>query len=199
MLYLIAPYEPTLPFSEEAAADRISAAEKNAPIRLQMMNGSKISESIWKKYVLFEDYPPETYKQVDDFADILFSMPICALSTQTTLPVRIFCRYINDNRSAYRRIIGGIASGKFKSGDNVSDLKWQKHEPEFLNFFHSYMKFPTLVEMRKKKIVISQDASENNSILPYVVALAEFDYLPPNIRDTLVYSCILYIKKRSTD
>lgn len=31
MLYLIAPYEPTLPFSEEAAADRISAAEKNAP------------------------------------------------------------------------------------------------------------------------------------------------------------------------
>jgi hypothetical protein len=152
-----------------------------------------------KRYITHEGYSGEELKLFDDIIKNLTTMKIVAPTVSLACNLSRFHNIMSAYRYSWTVFLGDLMNGILKPDKEITKYFFGKNLPipndrtttiENIKWLTAY-KFPSLINVKDEQLFVSDTFFKNKmSILPYIIPLINFEYLPITYYHILTCSCL---------
>jgi hypothetical protein len=152
---------------------------------------SEIFNAYIKRYVTREAYATDTLRLFNELAESLLKTEIRVPNTIQTIYIKNFRIILRLQLKSWCKLIRALINGIIKPGDDATRyFADKKNTFGNIDTINNMEHIPSLIEIKKSKIVVSDAYSQNKTaILPYLINSFDFVYFPNELHETLINSC----------
>lgn len=156
------------------------------------------------RYITHEGYSAEELQLFDDIIKTLTTMKIVAPTVSLSCSLSRFHNIVSIYHYSWTMFLGDLMNGILKPGKEVTRYFLGKSLPrpnkrikviENIKWLKA-LNFPSLIDVKNDSLFVSDTFFNNKmSILPYIIPLIEFEYLPITYYHLLTCSCLKCYKE----
>lgn len=150
------------------------------------------SRAFWNRYVTRNGYAADTLQLFADMTERLYVTPVLTPSLAAEPLLSEFVDFIRCNTRAWKEVLGGLLTGKFQQGADVTDRLASRPRTyaRFEQVGHA-LQVPALLIDADDKLTVSSAFFQDSSVaLPYLIALFDLAYSHPSLQHRLLFSHI---------
>ncbi len=161
-----------------------------------------IDPCVWEEIEKAEENSDNGIEQIADaLVRILLSLRMQAPPVSAHESLHNFLHEVRRDCCFWARLIYDGCCGNIKSGDDICALYPIENETKnAFRFINNNMFFPTLIEVRDTKFIVSSVFSGEiaDAVLPYIIACMDYHYASNVIPCMLIYACCKGFAKSAT-